>query len=77
MNDFENYRTRFVQSVGNKKGEVATSSGMGATTLTLGGCVIFRAIAEWKDKFKNDGLIRISIGLENPQDIIEDFIKAA
>lgn len=24
-----------------------------------------------------DGLIRISIGLENPQDIIDDFIKAA
>jgi O-acetylhomoserine (thiol)-lyase len=24
-----------------------------------------------------DGLIRISVGLENPQDIIDDFIKAA
>ncbi|MGB6020068.1 MAG: PLP-dependent transferase [Sulfurimonadaceae bacterium] len=24
-----------------------------------------------------DGLIRISIGLENPDDIIEDFIQAA
>jgi O-acetylhomoserine (thiol)-lyase len=24
-----------------------------------------------------DGLIRISVGLENPQDIIEDFLKAA
>ena len=24
-----------------------------------------------------DGLIRVSIGLENPQDIIEDFLNAA
>ena len=25
----------------------------------------------------SDGLIRVSVGLENPQDIIEDFLKAA
>lgn len=40
---------------------------------------IYRDFDEQTRKFLgiSDGLIRISIGLENPQDIIDDFIQAS
>jgi len=43
------------------------------------GSTIYRDFDEETKKFLGitDGLIRVSIGLENPQDIIEDFLAAA
>jgi len=91
MNHFEEYCTKFVQSVENKDGEISLvitnfapfaystpeiAEGIfdGNVKKPLYSCIENPTTAKFLSI--SDGLIQISIGLKNPQDIINDFIQA-
>jgi O-acetylhomoserine (thiol)-lyase len=91
LSDFQNgCGTLFTIDMGNKqrafdflnKTKLATLTANIGDTRTLAlhmASTIYRDFDEQTREFLgiNDGLIRISIGLENPQDIIDDFVQAS
>ncbi|WP_415396670.1 aminotransferase class I/II-fold pyridoxal phosphate-dependent enzyme [Sulfurimonas sp. CS5] len=91
LNDFKNgCGTLFTIDMGNKKKafEFLNKTKLATLTANIGdsrtlalhmASTIYRDFDEETRKFLgiSEGLIRVSIGLENPQDIINDFIQAS